>query len=60
MVSHTDDNMEYIFMEAKIMEIMINQINNQDTVKSSLFMETLSLKRVINKFGQKSYEATYG
>ena len=42
------------------MTIMINEIYNQDTVKSSLFMETFSLKQVINKFGQKEYEATYG
>ena len=47
-------------MEATIMAIMINEINNQYTVKSSLSMETFSFKPVLNKSGQKGYTATYG
>ena len=47
-------------MESTIMPIMINGINNQDTLRRSQFMEIFSLKQVIRKFGQKGYEATYG
>ena len=39
---------------------MINEINNQNKVKRSSFMETFSLNQGINKFGQKLYKATYG
>ena len=53
MVSHTDDKIEYNFMEATIMTILINEINNQDTGKRSSFMEKFSLKLVINTFSQK-------
>ena len=60
MVSQTVEKIEYDSMEAKIKAIMINEINEQDKVKSSPFMETFSLKQVIEKFGQKGYEATYG
>ena len=41
------------------MEIIINGINNQETVKKSSFIETSSLKQVIKNFGQKLYEETY-
>ena len=47
MVSHTDNNIEYTYMEAKIVSIMINGINIQDKVKRSSFMEKLSLKQGI-------------
>ena len=47
-------------MEAKSTEIIINEINNKDTVKRSLSMETFSLKQEMKKFAQKRYEATYG
>ena len=46
-------------MEETIIAIMINEINNQDTVNRSSFMEKFSLKQGINKFGQKVHEATY-
>ena len=42
------------------MEIMINEINNQDTLKRSSLMATFSLKLGIKKFGLKGYKATYG
>ena len=35
------------------MEIMINEDNNQYTVKRSSFIEKPSLKQGIKKFGQK-------
>ena len=60
MVSQTDKKIEYTFMEATIVEIMINLINNQDTVKMPSFIETFSFKQGINKFGWKGYKATYG
>ena len=47
-------------MEATIMAIMINEINNQDTVNMSSFMETFSLKQGMKKFIQKVYESIYG
>ena len=47
-------------MEATIMAIIMNEINNQDTVNRSSFMEIFSLKLGINKFGQKGYKSTYG
>ena len=47
-------------MEATIVAIMINEINNQDTVKSSPFIETFSLKQGINKLVHKGYKKTYG
>ena len=53
MVSQTAEKTEYTSTEEKIMEMMINEINNEDTVKRSLFMETFSLQQGINKFGQK-------
>ena len=39
MVSQTAAKIEYTSMEATIMEIMINENNNQYTVKRSSFME---------------------
>ena len=45
-------------METTMMEILINEINNQDTVKSSSFIKIFSLKQGINKFGHKVQEAT--
>ena len=55
MVSETVEKIEYDSMEAKIKAIMINEINEQETVKSSPSMETFSLKQVIEKFGQKGH-----
>ena len=60
MVSHTYGKIKYTSTESKTMTIMINEINNQDSVKRSSLMVTFSLKQVIKKFGQKGYEATYG
>ena len=59
MVSQTYEKIEYTSMEAKIMVITINEINNKYTVKRSSFMETFSLKQGIKKFGQKGYKVTY-
>ena len=42
MVSKTAENIEYTSVDAIIMSIIINEINNQDTLKSLLFMETFS------------------
>ena len=53
MVSHIDENIEYTPTESEMMAITINEINNQDTVKRSSFIETLGLKQEIKKFGQK-------
>ena len=47
-------------MEATITEIIINETNNQDTVKRSSFMRIFILKQRIRKFDQKVYEETYG
>ena len=47
-------------MEATIVEIMINEINNQGTVKRLSFMETFSLKQGINKLGHKGYKSICG
>ena len=58
MLSHTDQNIEYTYMEETIIAIMINEINNQDTVNRSSFMEKFSLKQVIKKIFRKGYEAT--
>ena len=38
MVSQTEENIEFTSTEATIIEIVINEINNQDTVKRSSFM----------------------
>ena len=35
MVSHTDEKIEYTSVSATVMEIMINETNNQDTLKRS-------------------------
>ena len=40
MVSQTSDNIEYNTIEITVMEIMINEINNQYTVKRSSLLET--------------------
>ena len=45
MVSKTAEKIEYDSMGATIMAIMINEINNQDTVKRKQFMERFSLKQ---------------
>ena len=58
MVSQTAEKIEYGSMEATLMSIMINEINNQDTVKRKQFMEKFSLKQEINNFFQKGYKAT--
>ena len=50
--------MEYNSMDTTTMSIIINEINNQDTVKRSSFMEKFSLKLVINTFSQKGQEET--
>ena len=47
-------------MEATAMYILINEINNQDTVNISSFIKIFGLKQGINKFGQKVYEEAYG
>ena len=60
MVSQIDWTIEYTSMEAKIMSIIMNEINNQDTVKRSSFTETFNLKQEIMKLGQKGYEEIYG
>ena len=60
MVSYTAEKIEYTSTEQKMMVKMINEINNQDTLKRSSFMEKFSLKQGINKFGQQVYEAAYG
>ena len=60
MVSHTAEKIEYTYMGETTMTIMINEINNQDTVNSLSFMETFSFKQGIRKFGQKRYESIYG
>ena len=39
---------------------MINETNNQDTVKTSSFLEIFSLRQGINNFGQKVHEVTFG
>ena len=43
-----------------MMEIMINEINNEDTVKMSLFLETCNLKQIIQIICKIGYKATYG
>ena len=53
MVSQTADKIEYNSTEATIIAIIINESNNQYTVKRSSLMETFILKQGINKFGQK-------
>ena len=40
--------------------MIINEINNQDTVKRSSLMTTFSLKQGIKKFGQKGFKAIHG
>ena len=46
-------------MEASLMVIIIDEINNQDTVNNSSFMGTFSEKQRMKKFGQKGYKETY-
>ena len=53
MASQTDEKIERTYVEATIMKIMINGINNQYTVKRSLFLEIVSLRQGVNKFGHK-------
>ena len=55
MVSQIAENISYTPIEATIMEIMMNEINNQNTVKRSSFMEIFFLKQGINKFVQRGY-----
>ena len=54
MVSQTAEKIEYDSMGATIMSIIINEINNQDTVKRKQFMERFSLKEgkinFVNKY----------
>ena len=45
MVSQTSENIAFTSMKAKMGEIIINEINNQDTVKGLSFLETFSLKQ---------------
>ena len=49
-VSKTSKKIEYKYMEETIMAIINNKTNNHDKMKSSSFMETFSLKQVVNKF----------
>ena len=45
MVSQKYEKIEYTSTEAIIMAIVINEINNQDTVKRLSLLETLSLNK---------------
>ena len=56
MVSQTAEKIEYNSMGATIMAIMINEINNQDTVKRKQFMERFSLKQEKIYFVKKDTE----
>ena len=49
----TAEKLGYTSIEATIMAIMINEINNQDTVKRSSYMKKFSLKQGINIFFRK-------